>query len=33
MAVAMGADLLQGFLLARPLSVQAAEEAFLRPGR
>jgi diguanylate cyclase (GGDEF)-like protein len=32
MAVAMGADLLQGFLLARPLSVQAAEEALLRPG-
>jgi diguanylate cyclase (GGDEF)-like protein len=33
MAIAMGADMLQGFLLARPLSVQAAEEAFLRPGR
>jgi EAL domain-containing protein (putative c-di-GMP-specific phosphodiesterase class I) len=32
MAIAMGADMLQGFLLARPLSVQAAEEAFLRPG-
>jgi diguanylate cyclase (GGDEF)-like protein len=31
MAIAMGADMLQGFLLARPLSVQAAEEAFLRP--
>nr|WP_294543728.1 EAL domain-containing protein [uncultured Rhodopila sp.] len=30
MAIAMGADMLQGFLLARPLSVQAAEEAFLR---
>nr|WP_294520640.1 EAL domain-containing protein [uncultured Rhodopila sp.] len=33
MAIGMGADMLQGFLLARPLSVQAAEEAFLRPAR
>nr|WP_294505079.1 EAL domain-containing protein [uncultured Rhodopila sp.] len=32
MATAMGADMLQGFLLARPLSVQAVEEAFLRPA-
>jgi diguanylate cyclase (GGDEF)-like protein len=33
MAIAMGADMLQGFLLARPLSVRAAEETFLRrPG-
>ncbi len=31
MAMSVGADMLQGFLLARPLSVQAAEEALRRP--
>jgi len=30
-AINVGADMLQGFLLARPLSVQAAEAALLRP--